>query len=239
MALPVVFAKSNVAMDHQDRWRQLNDEVGGNPEWPPIAIKAAYVLGVIHDTCESVGWLLKFPNVNSPQPWPVTYLPAVGLCLSSMDLLGRCLLGYAGYDGNRGHNLEAGINFLFATTPRNTTPGILAATNHGGYSLSDLVALRHYAAHGQATTNLARGFRMIDIELLDAFPQLIGNALDRYWNTLQTDPSQCDLLGQANVLPLRSTPIGKIWDLFSWDPISECYHSVTEIFLRFDWQVYK
>ncbi len=237
MAPPVIFAKTTVAIDHQDRWRQLNDEVDGNPEWPPIAIKAAYMLGVIHDTCESVDWLLKFPNVTAPQPWPVTYLPAVGLCLSSIELLGRCLLGYAGHDGNKGRNLEAGINYLFSASPKHTTPGVLAVTNYGRYSIDDLVALRHFAAHGQATTNPNRRFQIIDIELLDAFPQLIGSALDRYWNSLQTDPDRCDLLGSANVLPLRNTPIRKIWELFSWDPVAMRYHSVTDIFLRFDWRI--
>src|SRR5262245_34484787 len=99
---PVTFAKIDITMQHEERWRQLNTETGNTVDWPPIAVKAAYVLGVIHDTCESVSWLLKFPDISSPQPWPVTYLPAVGICLSSIELLGRCLLGYAGHDGNRG-----------------------------------------------------------------------------------------------------------------------------------------
>jgi hypothetical protein len=234
---PVQFAKIAPSMKDEERWRQLHEDTGNIVNWPPIALKALYVLGIIHDTCESVNWLLRFPNTTSPQPWPVTYLPAVGLCLTSLELLGRCLLGYAGYDGNHGKNLESGIAYLFSVTPRNETPGVLAVTQYGMYSLDDLVALRHFAAHGQATVNPKRPFRMIDVELLDAFPQLIGNALDRYWNTLQSEESACEVLAQANVLPLRITPILKMLRLFEYDPIASKYHSISDIFNRFDWKV--
>jgi hypothetical protein len=234
---PVTFAKTDVPMQREEQWRQLNTETGNMVDWRPIEVKALYVLGVVHDTCESVDWLLKFPNPSSPQPWPVTYLPAVGICLSSIELLGRCLLGYAGHNGNHGRNLEEGINYLFSVTPRHQTPGVLAATQYGLYSLDDLVALRHFAAHGQATTNPNRPFRMIDLELLDAFPQLIGNALDRYWNTLQTDPNTCDQLGRANIIPLRNTPVVKMLRLFEWDPVAQTHHSISDIFNRFDWRV--
>jgi hypothetical protein len=235
MGPPVTFAKTDVPMDNEARWQQLDAD--NLVAWPLIAIKAAYVLGVIHDCCESVEWLLKFPDAANPRPWPITYLPAVGICLSSIELLGRCLLGYTGHDGNRGRNLEAGITYLFATAPRHSTPGVLALTQYGAYSLDDLIALRHFTAHGQGAVNPNRAFRGVDVELLDAFPQLIGNALDRYWNSLQQDPQQCDLLGQANIVPLRNTPIDKMWRLFEFDPTAGRYHSITDIFARFDWRV--
>ena len=73
------------------RWIDLNTDSGGHPGFYPLTIKAAYVLGVIHDICESVDWLLRFPRA-----WPVTYPSAFGLCAAGMELLGRCLEGDQG-----------------------------------------------------------------------------------------------------------------------------------------------
>ena len=103
-----------------------------------------------------------------------------------------------------------------------------------------LAALRHFAAHGQATTNVTPAgtyqFGNIDYAILSKMPPLIADALERYWNHLQRDENLCNKLAEANVIALRNWPVLQSWSLFEKDE-SGRYHSITEIFNRFDWTV--
>jgi len=214
-------AELNTGRDAE--WHALNAEIGGRDDWPALAIKAAYVFGVLHDICESVDCLVKAPNA-----WPVTYLSAFGVCASGIELLGRCLNGDEKVRRTAGRNLKCGFEWLISSSPKDLTrPSVVTITSYGDYEVEVLVALRHFAAHGQAITQKPV---FVDIELLDAFPQLIGNAMERYWSELQNSATYCEKLAAANVLPLRSTPVEKMWNFFG-------KMSAGGPFYQFDWRV--
>jgi len=205
-------------------WQALNAEIHDHrDDWPALAIKAAYAFGVIHDVCESVDCLLKAPNA-----WPTTYLPAFGVCASGIELLGRCLNGDTQTEGTAVKNLKSGLQWLISSSPKDPMrPSVVIVTRYADYDVDALVALRHFAAHGQAATKKPLS---VDVELLDAFPQLIGNAMERYWYELQNCVAYCENLARANVLPLRSAPIAKMWGCFS-------RMSAGGPFYQFDWRV--
>lgn len=230
MPVPVQFANMNAEVAQAEVWKKLNSEARGNEEWPPIAIKAAYVFGLIHDICESVDWLLKHK-----QAWPVTYMTGVATFLSSLELLGRCINGDEQGSRRARINLETGLKYLFCLDGAFDRDEVVMRTNHIPYSLNDIVGLRNYVAHGQATSEAFR----IDIEFLDTFPARLANALERYWNALQQDMELCNKLAKANILPVRSGPVAKLWNLLEWDERNQKYHTMTEVFSRFDWQVNK
>lgn len=236
---PISLAHYPTMLNEQD-WLHLYGELNSVVAWRALDIKAFYVFGVIHNYCESVEWLLKFPDPGTPNPWPVTYLPAFSLCASGIELLGRCLRGDDRHSGTSGANLREGFGWLAQSRPNNASrPGVVAVTNYAEYEVNALVHLRHFTAHGQALTARSRSdssryvFQSIDIELLDSFPQLIGNAMERYWTSLREDREACENLASAGVIPLRSEPILEILRLF------DSGMSAGELFYKFDWQVYK
>ncbi len=61
-------------------WQELNAAVGGNPDFYPLTVKAGYVLGVIHDLCESIAILLR----SSPNPAILTCRLTVSLLRASI-----------------------------------------------------------------------------------------------------------------------------------------------------------
>jgi hypothetical protein len=99
-------------------WSDLNRQANGHPEFYPLTIKAAYVIGVIHDLCMSVGCLMRTPGI----PWQITYLAAYGVFASSLDVLGRCIRGNSGYSGS-GEDIRTGFKWLvssaYDTVPNN------------------------------------------------------------------------------------------------------------------------
>jgi len=103
-----------------------------------------------------------------------------------------------------------------------------------------LVALRHFAAHGQATSKVTvpgvYKFGDIDYEILGKMPPLIAEGLERYWGQLQKEEDLCNKLARANVLALRNWPVLRSWLLFEKDASGK-YYSITEIFNRFDWVI--
>ncbi len=224
-APPVRFAKEDVTVSHEEDWRHLN--VGNAVQWPPISLKALYVLGIIHDFCHAANHLLV-----SDLAWPTFYLPAYNLVASGIEILGRVVGGEVRDQGTVGINFRKGFGYLRETTPLpGEPPEIVIATNHNKYNVSALIELRNFATHGQATFDPKN--MKIDIELLDNFPTLIAAALERYWNELQRDVGLCELLAQANVVPLhiRADPIRKMLMLF------ERGFTVTGTFTRFNWHI--
>jgi len=217
-------------------WKELNRQAGGRDDAASLAIKAGYVYGLTHGICETVQYMLRAPNA-----WPLTYLPALGVCASAVELLGRCLHGYERTDA--GPSLLRGLVWLAPSCAAGGAPPTggsvtVVETNHGRYTADHLVALRNFAAHGQATTSRDRiggeaGAPFVDIELLDRFPRLIGDAVERYWDCLGSCEEHCRRLAGANVAPLRPEPIAKAWELFQQGL------SPGQPFYEFDWQVYK
>ena len=108
----------------------------------------------------------------------------------------------------------------------------LAATLNRQHTVRELVALRHFASHGQATSDPP--LTGIDYDLLGYFPKLLAAGLEQWWKDLQDDDKPCNQLAKANVLPLRYWPVQKSWIMFEQDA-SGRYPSITEIFGEFDW----
>jgi hypothetical protein len=217
-------------------WRNLNP---GHPDFYPLTVKAGYVIGVIHDICESVTCLLKSPSFARR----TSYIPAYGLFASAIDLLGRCVEGNS--NARRG-SIRCGFIWLADPSPCpaiDVTTHTLVTTSgrQQGYSIAELEALRHFALHGQATSQ----FACIDYEIVSALLPLLVRGLEHYWGKLQgkgedreTGTELCNRLAKANVLPLRDWPVFNCWSLFERDHTGQ-YPSVTDVFSKFkdDWRV--
>ena len=216
-------------------WMRLNAAAHGNPGFYPLTVKAAYVMGVEHDICESVSHLLAHPRAKT-----TTYIPAYGVFASGIEILGRCINGNATTHGSVA-DLKTGFKWL-ATSSHVSGPDthVLITTSRNSYTIDMLTALRHFAAHGQATANVTPGgtyqFGNIDYEILSKMPPLIAGGLERYWNQLQRDDNLCNRLAEANVIALRNWPVFRSWSLFERDQSGK-HHSVTDIFNEFDWRV--
>ena len=162
--------------------------------------------------------------------WPVTYLPAFGVCASGIELLGRCLNGNTSTSGCV-CDLTTGLEWLRSSSPQSGAPqSAIAVTSYTRYDIDLLVTLRHFTAHGQATKAVTRALA-IDIELLNAFPWLIGNAMEKYWYELLNSDTCRRNLADASVIPLRSDPIKKMWDFFQKEM------AAGDPFYKFVWQV--
>jgi len=213
-----------------NKWLNLNSLVRGNRDFYPLTVKAAYVIGIIHDLCISVSILIKTPNSRQS-----TYIPAYGIFASGVDLLGRCILGNSSPTARSTMNLKTGFKWLASSTYSSIPDThVLVTTASHQYQIEELVYLRHFAAHGQAASKLQ--FSQVDYELLSKMPPILANGLERYWKHLQSDDDLCNKLAQANILALRSRPLLKSWILFEKDKTGK-YHSVEEIFNRFDWRI--
>jgi len=214
-------------------WEILNQQAGGNPDFFPLTVKAAYVVGVIHDICTSVTHLLKVPR----QRLRATYIPAYGVCASGIEVLGRCILGVAD-TGRSDQSLKTGFKWLhsssYAAIPDSHQ---LITTSSGIYSIETLAYLRHFAAHGQATVSprsAIHGLPDIDLEILGHVPPLIADGLERWWNELQRSEDLCNALAKANVIAFRTWPVYKMWRLFERDAQGR-YRTMTDIFTEFNW----
>lgn len=217
--------------DEELEWVNLNKIINGCSDFYPLTIKAAYVIGVIHDLCESVSHLLSHPNAKY-----TTYIPAYGVFASGVELLGRCINGNQTTKDNT-KDLLTGFQWLWLAFLRNhpssTNTNVPVTTSTNAYTIEMLAALRHFAAHGQATsekTSAGYKFGNIDIEVLSYMPPLLSAGLEKYWSDLQQDDDLCNKLAQANVIALRDWPIENSWVLFSDS-------SVTNIFQQFNWHI--
>lgn len=226
-------------------WLALNKDAKGHPDFYPLTIKGAYVIGIIHTIFESVSILLNDPNAKM-----ITYLPAYGVFASGIELFGRCINGNSSTMGST-EDLKTGFKWLAASffeqyknAYENVPPEIvLIQTSKYMYSISNLIALRHFAAHGQATTHEIRtrentyyDFGYIDYEILAHFPPLLASGLAKYWHELQNNDVLCNNLARAKVIALRKWPVFLSWSLFERDSTG-VYHSISEIFGKFKWKV--
>ncbi|MEW6499126.1 MAG: hypothetical protein AB1589_42570 [Cyanobacteriota bacterium] len=215
-------------------WKTLNHLVGGNPGFYTLTIKAAYVIGVIHDICESVDCLIRYKQIRT------TYLPAYGVFASGVEILGRCITGNE-TTVNNVQDIKTGFKWLASSSPDKIIDDyILIRTSSFEYTIAMLIALRHFAAHGQATSKKKEDgryqFGMIDYEILEKLLPCLADGLDRYWHELIQSEVLCNKLAKANIIALRDWPIKKSWILFEKDK-NGTYHSVADIFKRFNWRV--
>lgn len=204
-------------------WMDLNSKSRGNPEFSPLTVKGAYVFGLIHDLCESVEFLLKHPKWRE-----TTFLPAYGVFCSAVELLGRCIAGNASSGDSR--DLETGFGWLTSLCHTGLVKDYpIIQTSSAEHSLSSLIALRHFVAHGQAGLH----FRSVDLDILHFSLTPLKHGLGRYWNILQKNESYCESLVLANVAPRQYTPVQKSWVLF--ERTNGRYRSIAEIWGAFDW----
>jgi len=233
-AVPVSLANPSAPVDNSSQWLELGKLANANPEFTALELKAFYVIGLIDDICQSVDWLLKAEDA-----WPEKYLPAFSVFASGVDLLGRCLTG--NWNTGSQENLKVGFHYLaqpslappekrlLSTTAKSS---IVHQTNVTKYTVSDLVDLRNYTAHGQATTgNTLPG---VHIELLDHFPKLIGDAMGIYWRGLQNIEEYCLRLGNAKISAYsnRAKPLRDTLEYFSVPG-----NSIGGLFYRLNWQI--
>jgi hypothetical protein len=219
------------AWNEQDRrWARLNVDVGGDDGFYPLTVKAFFVFGVQLANFWSVSSLLKEGNLPD-----ITYLPAFALFASGVELLGRCLRGNIGTSGSTA-DLIAGLKWL-ASPDFDRYESVLDAyelvsTSNASYSISQLVALRRYAAHGQGA--VIQGAPPLDFLILQEMPLIISPAMEAYWDQLQRLPAPCNALAKANVAPIRSRPIfDTLWTFSRRERGRDL--AIGEIFGRLDW----
>ena len=163
-----------------EMWSKLNEEIGGHPDFYPLTIKGAYVIGVIHDICTCTNVLL-----NSNTPVETSFLPAYGIFASGVELLGRCINGNS-FDNKSMKDLKIGFKWLGENgdylSIKDTDP--IVKTRMREYSALDLSFLRHYAAHGQAILNAT--IYEIDVDLLEMLRQKFAKSLENFWHGILT-----------------------------------------------------
>jgi hypothetical protein len=228
-ATPISLADPQLPVQDAPLWSQLNDLASGNRQFTPLEVKAFYVVGILAELCNSVEWLLKAEDA-----WPSKYLPAYVVFASAVDLAGRCLTGNS--TARQRDNLPVGFHYLASPAPvppstqvdRST---VVVSTNIRQYTIDDLIALRNFAAHGQATAPALPGLHN---ELLDPFPNLMGRAMENYWSGLQTNRDLCQRLASARVgaYANRSQPLKETFRYFSL-PSS----TIGSLFSALDWHV--
>jgi hypothetical protein len=221
--------------NEEQMWETLNKDKDafGCQGFRAITTKAMYVLGVTHSICTSVTSLLKGPLT-------ATYLPAYGVFASGVDLLGRCIQGnrtpLTAPQHGSSSDLKVGFRWLANSYYRGQVPNDIIQTSNNRYTVDDLVYLRHFAAHGQATTRYQ--LQDIDYEIIENLKPLMIEGLDTYWEKLKAgDQSLSNNLAKANVMGFRALPVQVILSLFSPDPTTGEYPSVLKLFSKFDWRV--
>lgn len=230
--VPIKFADCNAPIFNRNIWVQLYSSHGGNLQYTAVEIKGFYAISLIHDTFCTVDFIMEAEDA-----WPNKYLPAYGLFSSGVDLLGRCLTGNTTINMNE--NLRIGFHYLSnpILVPQiglqqadMQTPLII--TSHNEYTIEDLVALRHYTLHGQATVD--GPFVGVDNELLAQFPSLIVRAMEVFYSSLQQEVEMCQRMGEAEIGAYgnRIEPLKNILNYFSQQGTS-----MTSYFDCLDWTV--
>ena len=249
--VPVKLADRSASIYNAANWESLRRGVA-NGQFTAVEIKAFYVLGLLFEIYASVDCLLKAssPTRNdhplAPQVFASggMYLPAFGIFASGAELIGRCLTGNETTDGYG--NLKVGFHYLAKpdlVPLLSAIPTEIEVVKTGrSYSIQDLIDLRHYAAHGQATVGEKdiSGKKVpktdlpgIERGLFSKLPDKTGRAIDIYWEALLTDVEHCRRLAKARIDPYanRIDPLKHVIDYFSLRP----YQSAGSLFSRFNW----
>lgn len=211
-------------------WNKLNHDIGGNPGFYPITIKAFYLFGVLLAVFNSVEYLLEEGRL--PQ---ITYLPAYSLFASGIDIFGRCIRGNSRV-WNSSKDILAGFKWLadpsFDTYMNVVDQLVLISTTNGPYTIAELISMRHFASHGQATSS--QPLPQLDYLILAEMPPIIARALESYWSALQNSPVACNMLAQANILPYRNRPIfDALWSISGESPGD--YPALGDLYGSLDW----
>jgi hypothetical protein len=207
------------------RWEKLRNDIGAVSDFYPLTVKALYVTGIIFAACKSIDILL-----NSTAPVSTTYFPAYAIYASTIDLLGRCIRGN-NKTVDSTEDIRTGFKWLaqpelssYATVPEDRLL-ITTKTNWGTinreYTIHELIAMRNFAAHGQASS---RDLPDIDYNILGEMPPLLAKGVEAYLEALESNIEPCVRLAKALVEPYNSrSAFDIIWQCHGRDmsfPIS-------------------
>jgi hypothetical protein len=212
--------------EQAQNWTTLNAEVGGHPDFYPLTVKFAYLVGVIHDICECVARLLNDKDFAKR----TSYIPAYALFASGIEILGRCVKGESKPQKS---TLKAGFQWLadprFPEYSQIGKSTVLISTTQRKYTVNELEQLRNFAAHGQATST----FYKVDYEILSQLRPLLRDGLEHYWARLQRNEDPCNNLALAAIVPLGGWPVLNTWLLLQGNP-RDGNQSLTDLFDKFD-----
>lgn len=208
---------SNLTIPDANEWLTLNKQVNGYSGFYPLTIKAGYVIGTMYLIASSI-WCLS----EHPEGKEITYIPRYLLIATCIELLGRSVSGQA---GKKEQTLLEGLRWIFNKPVKQSQKDKeeVVITAMGKYSIRDLNYMRHFAAHGQATTSededknnkpIASKFEEPDEELLTTLLDKLGEALETYWYQLQHDRDKCERLRDATIKPVNSKRVFLAWKLF-------------------------
>src|ERR1700690_1205882 len=204
-------------IDQSPKWLRIARGVISQDSYDPLSIKALYVTGLTLELCKAVNILLAADNTTTN-----TFYPAYAIFASAIELLGRCLTGNA-TSGSTTNDLTNGFKWLakpsLESSPEITAEYILVKTPNFSYRIKDLVALRHFTAHGQANINLEPGD--VDFHFPDPFalhfefdPLPLGelhpkfaSAIEEYLLQLVSSETLSTNLATASIVPLLSQRI--------------------------------
>lgn len=212
-------------------WISINDAIGG-AGFKALTIKAAYVVGTIHEMCSAVDYWLRVPPTNLP-----IVSPAYHTLCSAIELLGCCISDETSTDSNDG--LRIGLLWLGSPEGRKITDQEpIVRTGTVAYAVSELVELRELAVRPQHVFGQGRSGAISlgdgERELLAVLRSKLAEGVDRWWKQLQASELLCNRLAQADVVTVQQRhALSKTWLLFERDA-SGAHHSITEILNRFD-----
>jgi hypothetical protein len=195
----------NAPTENDDLWRNLGRD--GHTGFWPVTIKAFYLYGLLLSIFRSTEILIRNSKTNlGGREFHgnfARYLTAFGVFASGVELFGRCLGGITEAEGQATRCLSIGFNWL--ANPGSTDDNrelTIITTPRSPYTVRELVNLRNFTAHGQATT--ARNDSFLDFELLPPFPRMIGIAIESWWSQVTTQHRElCINLGRASLLPVN------------------------------------
>lgn len=211
-------------------WEVLYSDAHMSTPVNPLTVKARYVTGIVLAHCRSVEILLGERHLIS-----TTYVPALGVFASAVDLLGRCINGDSNPSGNNNENLWTGFKWLHTPDPASyqsvSKTDILVTTSNGPHTIEELFYLRHYSVHGQAINKAAHTYgadpnrpvpvnrhadcpiQDLDYLILGELPLVMGTALEAYLSELKTNNVLAAKLAKAGVLALLGRPVfDSAWD---------------------------
>lgn len=216
--------------EEANSWLTVNEAISGGG-FKPLTIKAAYVVGTIHDMCGTVAYFLQIPPDSLP-----ALSPAYDTLCSAVELLGYCLSGGAAPE--HGDNLRRGLSWLGSSAENISSQEPLVVTASAEYTIPALVDLRSLATQAQRPNGQPGAVRigagLLDRELLKTLRAKLAAGVDRWWNELQRSESLCNALAQSDVVAFHERfVVRKTWLLFERD-VSGRHHSITEILSRFE-----
>jgi hypothetical protein len=220
MSSEIYNVKIDIPIDHLEwlheaqLWNNLKKEISFIYDCSPLTIKLLYVIGVIIASCRSIEVLLKSGELPS-----TVYFPAYTVFSSIIDLLGRCLRGNTTYK-NSSQDLYAGFKWLAQPIPKiyDDVPlnyHLIKTTTPWGsqmcqYTITELTALRNFAAHGQSN---AIGLPAYDMTILGKFTGLLAQGIEEYINSCENNSEICSFLAKANIQPYRNRPLfDTVWE---------------------------